>query len=148
MAATAILTSEIPSEAEAQLARETRHLLAPFLNAKSSENNDSIQLTAALKLPRPAARLLSQILDEMSRGNAVQVIPIRAELTTQEAANLLNVSRPTLIQLLESGALSFRKVGTHRRIRLEAVIIYKRKLDAERRSALAELSAYDQEIGL
>lgn len=150
MSATAFLSSEIPSEAEAKLARETKRLLAPLLTAKSAKDTDSVPLTAedALQLPRPAVRLLAQILDEMSRGNAVKVIPVRAELTTQEAADLLNVSRPTLIQLLESGTLPFRKVGTHRRIRLEALTTYKRKLDAERRAALAELSAYDQEIGL
>ena len=150
MAANAIPVAEIPSEAEAKLARETKQLLAPFLNAKSPKDDDSIDLTGenTLKLPRPAVRLLAQILDEMSRGNAVKVIPIRAELTTQEAADLLHISRPTIIQLLESGALPFHKIGTHRRIRLEAVITYKRKLDAERRTALAELSAYDQEIGL
>ena len=150
MPETAILTSEIPSEAEAKLARETRQLLATLLHAKLPKDNHSIPLATedALKLPRLAVRLLAQILDEMSRGNAVKVIPIRAELTTQEAADLLNVSRPTIIQLLESGALPFHKIGTHRRVRLEAVIAYKRKLDAERTTALAELSAYDQEIGL
>jgi excisionase family DNA binding protein len=150
MATTAIPPAEIPSEAEAKLAGETKQLLAPLLNAKWPKGNHSIHLTTecALKLPRPAIRLLAQILDEMSRGNAVKVIPIRAELTTQEAADLLNVSRPTLIQLLESGAVPFRKVGTHRRIRLETLITYKRKLDVERSVALAELSAYDQELGL
>ena len=149
MAATAIPNAEIPSEAEAKLARETKQLLAPLLNAKLPKDNDSVHVATdyALKLPRPAMRLLAQILDEMSRGNAVKVIPIRAELTTQEAADLLNISRPTAIQLLESGALPFRKVGTHRRVRLEAVITYKRKLDAERTTALNELSAYDREIG-
>lgn len=150
MATNAIPAAEIPSEAEAQLARETRQLLAPLLNKMSAQGNGSIRLTTqyALKLPRPAIRLLAQILDEMSRGNAVKVIPVRAELTTQEAADLLNVSRPTLIQLLDSGTIPFRKVGTHRRIRLETLITYKRKLDGERQAALAELSAYDQEIGL
>ena len=89
-----------------------------------------------------------QVLDEMGRGNAVKIIPVQAEITTQEAADLLNISRPTLIEMLDSGTLAFRKVGTHRRIRMTSLLEYKRRLDAERNAALAELSAYDQEIGL
>jgi len=81
-------------------------------------------------------------------GDAVKIIPVRAELTTHEAASLLNVSRPTLIQMLKMGSIPHRKVRTHRRIPLEAVIARKRKLDADRRAAIAQLSAYDQEIGL
>jgi excisionase family DNA binding protein len=101
-----------------------------------------------IRIPESAAHLLIQILDEMSRGNAVKLIPIHAELTTQEAADMLNISRPTLIQLLNEGGIEFRKVGTHRRVRFESVMRYKRQLDTERKAALAELSAYDQEIGL
>jgi excisionase family DNA binding protein len=70
------------------------------------------------------------------------------EMSTQEAADLLNVSRPTLIQMLDTGALEYRNVGTHRRIFVESLMAHKHKLDADRRTALAELSAYDQEIGL
>ena len=84
----------------------------------------------------------------MSRGNAVKIVPVHAELTTQEAADLLNVSRPTLIQMLEEGKIPFRKVGLHRRVRMEKLMQYKRQLEADRRAALAKLVAYDQEIGL
>lgn len=101
-----------------------------------------------VKIPASAARLLVQILDEMSRGNAVKIVPIHAELTTQEAADLLNVSRPTLIQILEQGQIPFRKVGTHRRILFAKAMEYKRKVESDRKAALAELVAYDQEIGL
>ena len=101
-----------------------------------------------LKISASVARLLVQILDGMSRGNAVKIVPVHAELTTQEAADLLNVSRPTLIQMLEEGKIPFRKVGTHRRVRMEKLMQYKRQLEADRRAALAELVAYDQEIGL
>jgi excisionase family DNA binding protein len=84
----------------------------------------------------------------MARGNAVTLIPVHSELTTQEAADILNISRPFLIQLLEEGKIVYRKVGTHRRVRLEALMSYKRAADAERRAALAELAAHDQEIGI
>ena len=70
------------------------------------------------------------------------------ELTTQEAADMLNISRASLIQLLDEGKIEYRRVGTHRRVRFEGLIAYKRRADAERIAVLAELAAYDQEIGL
>jgi excisionase family DNA binding protein len=150
MSPTAVLTPEIPSEAEAVLARETKEILAPRIG-----KNTSLELRAmnsasepTVKIPASAARLLVQILDEMSRGNAVKIVPVHAELTTQEAADLLNLSRPTLIQMLDQGQIPFRKVGTHRRIPFTKVMEYKRKLESDRKAALAELVAYDQEIGL
>jgi excisionase family DNA binding protein len=76
------------------------------------------------------------------------LIPVHEELTTQEAADMLNISRPSLIQLLDEGKIEYRKVGTHRRVRFEALMSYKRAAAAKRRAALAELAAYDQEIGI
>ena len=79
---------------------------------------------------------------------AVTIIPVHAELTTQEAADMLNLSRPSLIQLLQDGKIEYRRVGTHRRVRLEGLMKNKRKADEERRAALDELAAYDQELGI
>ena len=101
-----------------------------------------------MKLPAAAVGLLVRILEEMARGNAVTLIPVHAELTTQEAADMLNLSRPSLIQLLDEGKIEYRKVGTHRRVRFEGLMKYKRRADADRRRALEELAAYDQELGL
>ncbi len=149
MSPTALLTPEIPSEAEAMLAKQTKDIIAPRIG-----KDEGIDLQALLadqptvRIPTAAARLLVQILDEMSRGNAVKIVPVHAELTTQEAADLLNVSRPTLIQMLDQGLIPYRKVGTHRRIPFVKAIEYKRKLESERLAVLAELVAYDQEIGL
>lgn len=150
MSQIAVLTPELPSEAEALVARETRDILAPRLGRLSTFDMEALDLASepTLRIPLSAARLLVQILDEMSRGNAVKIVPVHAELTTQEAADLLNVSRPTLIQMLGEGKIPFRKVGTHRRVRMKELLAYKRQLDADRRAALAELVAYDQEIGL
>lgn len=140
----------LPSEAEAQLAKETSRVLA----ARKSEA-DPLRLRLmddpqhrTLKLPASAVQMLVRILEEMARGNAVKLIPVHAELTTQEAADMLNISRPSLIQLLDQGEIEYRRVGTHRRVRFEALIAYKKQADAARRAALAELAAYDRELGL
>lgn len=150
MCPTATLTPEIPSQAEMEVAKKTKDMLADRLGTLVTFDVKALSLASqpTLKIPVSAARLLVEILDEMSRGNAVKIVPVRAELTTQQAADLLNVSRPTMIQMLEEGTIPFRKVGTHRRVCLEEVIAYKRQLEADRRAALAELVAYDQEIGL
>jgi excisionase family DNA binding protein len=101
----------------------------------------------AVRIPTSALRLLLEVLTEIGQGNAVSIIPIHAELTTQEAADVLNVSRPFLVQLLEQGDMPFHKIGTHRRVRYQDVIAYKKRIDAERRKALDELTAQAQELG-
>lgn len=146
----AILIPTLPSQAEAILAKETSRLLAPLVRSAEPLRLRMLDDPAAgtVYLPAEAVRMLVRILEEMARGNAVTLIPVHAELTTQEAADMLNISRPSLIQLLDDGKIEFRRVGTHRRVRFEALIAYKRCADAERRAALAELAAYDQELGI
>jgi excisionase family DNA binding protein len=148
MSAAASPISYIPSEDDVKLARETRKILAPRLSSVLPLELREINSpqNALLRIPISAAHQLVEILDEMSRGNAVKLIPVHAELTTQEAADLLNVSRPTLIRLLKQGKIEFHKVGTHRRVPFKSALSYKRQIDDERRAALAELVAYDQEL--
>jgi excisionase family DNA binding protein len=150
MSATVHLTPFIPSEEDVKLAKETKKILAPRLSSTSPFDLRAINplKEPSIKIPAQAAHLLVQILDEMSRGNAVKLIPVHAELTTQEAADLLNVSRPTLIRLLDEGKIEFHKVGTHRRVPFKSALAYKRQIDTERKAALAELAAYDQELGI
>ena len=141
----------LPSEDEANIAKETSRVLAARM-----EQSEPLRLRmvddpspqGTFDLPAGAVRLLVRILEEMARGNAVTLIPVHAELTTQEAADMLNISRPTLIQLLDEGKIDFRRVGTHRRVRFEALMEYKRKADADRRAVLDQLAAYDQELGI
>ena len=145
------LAATLPSEAEAGVAKETSRLLATRLKKGAAMqlrilDGDAPQGTVIL--PAPAVGLLLRILEEMARGNAVRIIPVHAELTTQEAADMLNISRPSLIQLLDESKIEYRRVGTHRRVRFEALMRYKRHADEERRAALNELAAYDQELGI
>jgi excisionase family DNA binding protein len=145
------LAATLPSEAEAGVAKETSRLLATRLKKGAAMqlrilDGDAPQSTVIL--PAPAVGLLLRILEEMARGNAVTIIPVHSELTTQEAADMLNISRPSLIQLLDEGKIEYRRVGTHRRVRFEALMRYKRQADEERRAVLKELAAYDQELGI
>ncbi len=96
-------------------------------------------------LPAGAVALLMDILEAMAAGRGISLIPENAELTTVEAAEVLNVSRPFLIKLLTKGALPHRKVGKHRRIRMEDVMAYKSRIDQERESVLDQLTADAQE---
>jgi excisionase family DNA binding protein len=99
-------------------------------------------------LPPEAARLLVRILTEFANGNAVTVVPVNAELTTQEAAEFLNVSRPYFVSVLEAGKLPFRKVGARRRVRLADLLRFKGIEDAGQKKALDELAAEAQKLGL
>src|SRR4051794_24553687 len=108
-----------PSDQESRQAEESIRRLGPLLR---EDQGVTLRVAAGegpgepLVLPVAAIRLLSEILAAMARGNAVTLMPIHAELTTQQAAAFLGVSRPYLVNLLEAGAIPFRKVGTHRRV--------------------------------
>jgi excisionase family DNA binding protein len=147
--AQAKLAPALPSEAEATLAKETSRVLASHMGAAEPLQ---FRIGAApeetVRVPASAVRMLVCILEEMAKGNAVTLIPVHAELTTQEAADMLNISRPSLIQLLDEGKIDYRRVGTHRRVRFEVLMKFKRQADADRKAALAELAAYDQELGI
>ena len=103
---------------------------------------------AAIKLPRDIHALLVSIVENLKAGNGVSVIPLHAELTSVEAAELLNVSRPFLIKQLDAGALPRHLVGTHRRLRLADVLAYRDHLDVNANDALSALSREAEDLGL
>ncbi|MFX1689824.1 helix-turn-helix domain-containing protein [Paraburkholderia sp. A2RI-6] len=142
----------LPSEQEAELARTSGRDLSVVLSSRAEiqqfDFRDDRGEVRTVTLPTSFVRLMVDALAEIGKGNAVSIIPIHAELTSQEAADVLNVSRPYLIQLLDKGEIPFRKVNTHRRIRYDDVMAYKNRVDADRRAALDELAALDQEMGL
>ena len=141
----------LPSEEDIALAKESSRALSMVLSTKAEFQTITIQSKGETKnvdLPIGAFRLFIDILSNLSQGNAVQVIPVHAELTTQEAADMLMVSRPYLIQLLDNKRISFRKVGTHRRIRYCDLLEFKRLEDANRDGSLDELAKQAQEMGM
>ena len=101
-----------------------------------------------IALPPDAVAALGDVLEAIGQGHAVRVLADDAELTTNEAATLLHVSRPHLVSMLEAGALPFRLVGTHRRLRLADVLAFKRRDDEARQRALDELTGLSDELGL
>ena len=142
--------SSVPSSSDAEVARASSERLAAFLRTDRaltlSVAGDHARET--VELPSSVAALLLEILEDMAAGSTVAVLRNDAELTTQQAADYLNVSRPFLVRLLEAGKVPFRKVGTHRRVRFEDLRRYKHAMDAARRGALDELAADAQELGM
>ncbi len=141
-----IAALHIPSPSDSQIAQDSQAVLA-----KHRTKNLELQVVGSsdkLTLSVAATNLLEQILQEMAGGRAVKLTSLEAELTSQQAADLLFVSRPYFIKLLERGTIPFRKVGKHRRIQLADVIHYKQQTDSLRLEVLRELSAQAQELGM
>lgn len=137
-----------PTKADARLAEEAGRKLAAHLDRGEGLRVELTETSEELRLPPVALRLLVRVLDELGRGNAVALTPIRAELTTQQAADLLNVSRPHLVKLLDEGAMPSRKVGTHRRVRLADLLAYRDEWHARRHAALDELTVVSQDLDM
>jgi excisionase family DNA binding protein len=136
-----------PSVQEAALARSSGQSLARLIrkNRPLALKVTDADQEQPIELPPGAVLLLMDILEAMAAGRGITLIPENAELTTVQAADVLNVSRPFLIKLLEEKALPCRKVGAHRRIRMEDVMAYKARIDADREAVLDQLVAEAQE---
>ncbi len=140
----------VPTETEAVMAGEASRILATLTinNEIRIELKDDKNQSMAMVLPSSIVRMIQHVLTEMSNGNAVTVMPINAEMTTQEAADFLNVSRPFIVKQIEAGVLPHHKIGTHRRISVQDLLTYKKKIDQEREQALTELTSEAQRLGL
>ncbi len=141
---------ERPSKEEQKAAMESYYALAAALDQIHSdyaeieveENNERI------KIPLKALQLLAKILKVTSQGKPVSIVPIATEITTQAAAELIGCSRPHLVKLLESGEISYTKIGKHRRIKYQDVIENRRKMKAKQRKLLLEIMKADEETRL
>lgn len=136
-----------PSAQEAALARLSGQHLSRYVgrNQPLALRLIEVEQDELLELPAGAVAMLMDILETMAAGRGVTIIPQNAELTTVQAAEILNVSRPFLIKLLDKGVIDHRKVGKHRRIRMEDVMNYKQQIDSEREAILEQLVADAQE---
>jgi excisionase family DNA binding protein len=139
----------MPSKQDIGLAEKSGRTLAAAieeLKTPTFQIKDAGGKSHTVRLPLSAIKLLIDILVQMAEGNAVTLLPIHAELTTQEAADLLNVSRPHLVKLLDNKEIPFHKVGTHRRVLAEDVLQYKTNIDNERLKTLEELAKQAQDL--
>ncbi len=139
-----------PNVQDSEIARVATQRFEPFVRERKPLEVRILEADKeeTILLPASAVALLKDILEAMASGNSITMIPHHAELTTVEAAGILNVSRPYLIKLLESGEIRFRKVGTHRRILMEDLMAYKEKSEKQSRAAMNELVALSEELGL
>ncbi len=142
----------LPTATEIASARESSRALSKYVQSSAETQQigifDAKGAAHPIHVPISALHLLLEALTEIGEGNAVSIISIHAELTTQEAADVLNVSRPFLVNLLERGELPFHKIGTHRRIRYQDVIAYKERIDTKRRKALDDLAEQAQALNM
>ncbi|AGY56407.1 helix-turn-helix domain-containing protein [Gloeobacter kilaueensis] len=146
-----------PDQEQETLARTGSRILTKLLSRGQVQRyvlqvqqaeGDQSPIGSSIELPRQAVALLAEILDQMSRGNAVTLVPLHSEMTTQQAADFLNVSRPFLVGLLEAGEIPYRKVGTRRRVRFQDVLDYKKSIDSRRKQVLDTLAAQAQELNM
>ena len=145
---TALMSYQIPTPEDAVLAVESSRLLAACIGRGETACLRLHDGDEVLQVPVKAIRLLMDILDAMARGDAVSLIPIHRELTTQEAANLLNVSRPYLVKLIENGEIPFHKNGVRRKVLFKDLMEYKQKRDQASLALLDELTAEAQEFDM
>lgn len=152
MAKTDIRPVKLPDDKQ-----KTANLALSRVRAYLTEHQDASQITVAvqdgddrepLALPREVVELLASLLAHLGAGRAVSIVPSDAELTTQQAADMLNVSRPFLIGLLDAGEIEYRTVGSHRRITASSLLEYQRRDDQRRRGMADELTQLGQEMGM
>lgn len=136
------------SPQETELARSSSRLLAACIGRGPTARLRVIDGEGDIEVPVSALRMLVDILANMAEGNAMSLVPIHAELTTQQAADFLNVSRPYLVGLIERGELPCHKVGTHRRVYFRDLLAYREQNLTQSHAALDALAEQAQKLGL
>lgn len=149
---TTLNVQPLPSAEEIALAQVGSQELSAVLEANGEVQNFNVVgkdgENHQVKLPTSAVKLMIEVLTQLGQGNSVSITPIHAELTTQEAADLLNMSRPSFIKLLDAGDIPYSRTGNRRKVAFMDVMYYKQAIENKRLATLDELSAIDQELGL
>jgi excisionase family DNA binding protein len=145
---TATLDPTALEEEQTEAAADAARVLGTLLQKEQSVVQLRTDEGETVPVPGPAFRLFVDLLTHLANGDGVVVMPGHAELSTQQAAEILNVSRPYVIKLIEDKQLPARNVGTHRRVLLQDLLEYKRRNDAEREAVMQELADQAQELGL
>lgn len=141
----------LPTEQEIALAKEGSRELSMVMTTPDETQEITVCMGHSeqrVHLPASAVQMLMDILVNISQGNAVQVVPVHAELTTQQAADILMVSRPYLVKLLDEKRIEHRKVGSHRRIRYNDLLKFKEQEERARKAVLDQLAAEAQELDM
>jgi excisionase family DNA binding protein len=141
-------TTSPPSDEDRKIAAESSRQLAALIGKGEEAQLRVIDGDEVITVPISAMRMLVDILAHMADGETMALIPQHAELTTQQAADFLNVSRPFFVKLLEEGKLEFHKVGSHRRVYFRDLIAYKEHSMGERRKALDKLAKQAQDLNM
>ncbi len=139
-----------PTKSEREIAQLSYQALSNTLAQLNTEKVD-IEIEGSndkIVLPLNALKLLEEILKNMSQGKIISIVPVATEVTTQKAAEILGCSRPHLIKILEEGRIPYTKVGRPRRIMLEEVVSYKRKMKEEQKQHIIDIMNADEEDGL
>lgn len=139
-----------PTKQEQQLAIQSYGLLTNALKSLNTpEPEIEIEETKdKIKVPLKALKLLARILEVTSQGKPISIVPIATEMTTQAAADLMGCSRPHLVKLLEQGEIAFTKIGKHRRVKFEDVMLYKKEMKKEQEKLIIQIMKADEESGL
>ena len=138
----------LPTSQDAELARTSSRLLAACIGRGDTARLRVIDGQDAIEVPVAALRMLVDILANMAEGNAISLVPIHAELTTQQAADFLGVSRPYLVGLVDLGEIPHHKVGTHRRIYFRDLLEYRKERMGQSKAALDALAEQAQKLGM
>ena len=141
------MTISTPVRPTGEQAKEARECLETLKGSPQPTVTVKLESGTEFEVPEFAFHFLLQLLQETAKGNAVTLIPVHSELTTQQAADLLNVSRPYVVKLLERGEIPFHKRGRHRRIRFDDLMQYKSKDELNREKAFDEMVELSEELG-
>jgi excisionase family DNA binding protein len=144
--------TKLPSAEEITLARLGSQELSAVMETSGEAQKISIVDKSGkshdVMIPSSALNIMIELLTQLAQGNSVSITPIHAELTTQEGADMLNMSRPTFIKLLDSEEIPFSRTGNRRKVAYVDLMEYKKRLEEKRLAALAELSELDQEMDM